>query len=69
MTRIPLEPNLRQAMGVVFAAIETVLWLWVPAPTPNNAMKLLQKRRIPEETIRALILRIDETPMPPTSTL
>jgi hypothetical protein len=56
-------------MGVVFAAIETVLWLWVPAPTPNNAMKLLQKRRIPEETIRALILRIDETPMPPTSTM
>jgi hypothetical protein len=24
-------------MGVVFAAIETALWLWVPAPTPNNA--------------------------------
>jgi len=56
-------------MGVVFAAIETARWLWVPAPTPNNAMKLLQKRRIPEETIRALILRIDETPMPPTSTM
>jgi peptidoglycan/LPS O-acetylase OafA/YrhL len=57
------------AVGVGLVSYSLYLVHWPPAPTPNNAMKLLQKRRIPEETIRALILRIDETPMPPTSTM